>query len=244
VINDTYGLFFFDPDGGYVAAYEKDYGFRLHGWRGGVMVVEGPDGTLWSALSGRAFEGPKKGTRLRRIPSMTTTWAYWLMLHPESTAYDLFDGQHYPQAEVPDAMSDEARRSLGTVDPRLAAEQWVLAVELDGKTKAYPLSESIERDAVNDELSGEPIAVLWYGPTRTAVAFHRRVDGRVLSLQADSVSPESAPFQDVETGTRWSLAGRAIDGPLRGTELPWVESIQCRWYAWSTEFPETLVHGQ
>ena len=26
VINDTYGLFFYDPDGGYIAAYQKDYG--------------------------------------------------------------------------------------------------------------------------------------------------------------------------------------------------------------------------
>ena len=45
-----------------------------------------------------------------------------------------------------------------------------------------------------------------------------------------------------ETGTRWTLAGRAIDGPLRGQELTWVDSIQCRWYAWSTEYPETLLH--
>ena len=33
VVNDTYGLFFYDPDGGYVAAYEKDYGYQFHGWR-------------------------------------------------------------------------------------------------------------------------------------------------------------------------------------------------------------------
>ena len=58
VINDTYGLFFYDPDGGYVAAYQKDYGYKFHGWRGGVMVVQGRDGTLWSALSGVAFDGP------------------------------------------------------------------------------------------------------------------------------------------------------------------------------------------
>src|SRR5262245_11771879 len=27
IINDTYGLFFYDPDGGYIAAYQKDYGY-------------------------------------------------------------------------------------------------------------------------------------------------------------------------------------------------------------------------
>ena len=113
VINDTYGLFFYDPNGGYVAAYRKDYGFKFHGWRGGVMVAQGPDGSLYSALTGLAFQGPKKGQRLERVPSLTTEWGYWLMLHPESTAYDLFDGKRYASAPLPAGMSAEARASMG-----------------------------------------------------------------------------------------------------------------------------------
>src|SRR2546421_4015015 len=74
VINDTYGLFFYDPDGGYVSAFVKDYGYEFYGWRGGVMVVKGRDGTLWSALTGLAFEGPQKGKSLQRLPSMVTEW--------------------------------------------------------------------------------------------------------------------------------------------------------------------------
>ena len=70
VINDTYGLFFYDPDGDYVTAYRKDYGYRFEGWRGGVMVVRGKDGTLWSALSGLVLEGPQKGNNNNNmIPS-------------------------------------------------------------------------------------------------------------------------------------------------------------------------------
>src|ERR687887_737909 len=70
VINDTYGLFFYDADGDYVTAFAKDYGYEFYGWRRGVMVARGADGTLWSALTGIAFEGPQKGKRLPRIPSM------------------------------------------------------------------------------------------------------------------------------------------------------------------------------
>src|SRR5206468_5395965 len=78
VINDTYGLFFYDPDGGYVSAFQKDKGYEFEGWRNGVMVVKGADGTLWCALTGCAFEGPKKGQRLERQPSLLTEWGYWL----------------------------------------------------------------------------------------------------------------------------------------------------------------------
>src|SRR2546427_11132370 len=46
VINDTYGLFFSDPDGGYVSAFRKEYGYEVYGWRGGAVAVEGNTGTL------------------------------------------------------------------------------------------------------------------------------------------------------------------------------------------------------
>ena len=242
VINDTYGLFFYDPDGGFVAAYEKDYGYELIGWRRGVMVVQGPDGTLWSALSGRAFQGPRKGARLKRIPAMVTTWGHWLMLHPESTAYNLFDGKRYTPTPLPTTLSETARRSLGTVDPRLKPAVRVLGVETGNRQKAYSLAGLAERDCLRDTVEGRRTAVFWYAPTETAVAFEATVDGQSLTFYADEVSPETAPFKDKETGTRWTLAGRAVDGPLRGKELTWVNSIQCRWHAWAAEFPNTDIH--
>jgi hypothetical protein len=241
VINDTYGLFFYDPDGGYVAAYKKDYGYKFHGWRGGVMVVQGRDGTLWSALTGTAFEGPQTGRRLERLPSTTTNWGYWRMLHPESTAYNLFDGKKYRVTDLPSGVNTGAKASLGTVDPRLNDLQPILGVEMGGKTKAYPLDVGVERACFGDEIGGQPVAVFWYGPTRSATAFDPMVDGRRLIFYGDKISPESAPFKDKETGTRWTIAGRAVDGPLRGKELTWIPSIQCRWYAWSGEYPQTAV---
>jgi hypothetical protein len=242
VINDTYGLFFYDPDGGYVSAFAKDYGYEFEGWRGGVMVVRSQDGTIWSALSGRALEGPQAGKRLHRIPSMTSEWGYWLMLHPESTAYDLFDGRRYPMAELPVEFSAEARQTLGAPDPRLDPMKPVLGVELGDAYKAFPIDETRERACWLDTVGGEEIAVMWYGPTRSAVAFNRKLNGQILTLYADSISPETAPFKDKETGTRWTLAGRALDGPLRGVELTWARRVQCRWYGLVAAYTETTLH--
>ena len=244
VINDTYGLFFYDPDGGYVSAFKKDYGYEFYGWSGGVMVVKGRDGTLWSALSGVALEGPQKGKRLERIPSLVTDWGYWLMLHPESTAYDLFGGKKYPVADLPTKMSVEARQTMGAaVDPRLPPLAPILGLEHGGQFRAYRLDLAVERACFTDTVNGDPAAVFWYAPTQTAVAFRPIVEGRQLTLYADGISPDTAPFKDRETGTRWSLAGRGIDGPLRGKELPWINSVQCRWYAWAAEHPETSLYA-
>ena len=236
VINDTYGLFFYDPDGGYVSAFEKSYGFEFYGWRDGVMIARSEDGTLWSALSGRGFEGPRKGAQLRRIPALTTTWAQWLMLHPESTAYDMFDGRKYQPADLPVKVSAEARRTMRTTDPRLNDDTLVLGVELGTAYRAFPLEPRKERAVYQDD-----VVVFWYAPTRSAVAFSPKLEDRTLHFYASESSPETAPFKDRETGTRWTLAGRGIDGPLRGKELPWVSSIQCKWYAWASEYPETEI---
>lgn len=242
VINDTYGLFFYDPDGGYVAAYQKDYGYSFHGWKNGVMIVKGPDGSLWSALSGVCFEGAKKGQRLKRIPSLVTDWGYWMMLHPESTAYDLFDGKRYSVTPLPEKLSQEAKQTMGEVDTRLKPNVTVMGIEVGERRKAYPLNEPEQRACFNDSLGDQKVAVFWYRATRTAVAFSRELDGTTLTFYADPVSPESAPIKDRETGTRWTLAGRAVDGPLRGKELRWINSIQCRWYAWAAEFPRTEIY--
>lgn len=241
VINDTYGLFFYDPDGGYVSAFKKDKGYEFEGWRDGVMVVRGPDGTLWTALGGRALEGPRQGQRLVRQPSFLTEWGYWLMLHPESTAYNLFDGKRYPMVDLPTEVSPEAKATMVHVDSRLEPEALVLGVEAGQLIKAYRLNTAQERACFRDNEHDIALAVFWYGPTRSAVAFSSEFKGRTLSFYADDASPETAPFKDKETGSRWTLAGRAVDGPLRGEELQWVNSVQCKWYAWAAEFPETAV---
>ncbi|MFN0125667.1 MAG: DUF3179 domain-containing (seleno)protein [Verrucomicrobiales bacterium] len=241
VINDTYGLFFFDADGGYVSAFKKDYGYKFHGWRGGVMVVEDKDGSLWSALTGLAISGPSKGKRLERVPSMKTTWSHWLMLHPESTAYDMFDGKKYPMSELPTEISADAKASMGKVDDRLAAESLVMGLEGGKSQFAIDLTGLQERACFRDQVDGQTVAVFWYGPTRSAVVFESTLDGKSLTFYADEISPETAPFKDKETGTRWTLAGRGVDGPLKGKELNWFPSIQCRWYAWSHEYPQTRL---
>lgn len=244
VVNDTYGLFFYDPDGGYVSAFEKDYGYRFHGWQGGVMIAAGRDGTLWSAISGRAIEGPKKGMKLKRVPNVVTQWKHWLMLHPESTAYDLYDGKKYPVAELPEKMSPDALATMGEVDDRFEKFTPVLGIEGAKETLAVPLDGLSDRNCRMVQVDGQDIAVFWYGPTNSAVAFYSTLDGQKLTFYADGISPETAPFKDKETGTRWSLAGRGIDGKLRGAELKWAPSIACRWYAWSHEYPNTKVDQQ
>ena len=68
VISDSYGVFVYDADADFVRGWPASYDFRFHGWRNGVMVMRHEDGTLFDCLTGLAFEGPRKGERLRPLP--------------------------------------------------------------------------------------------------------------------------------------------------------------------------------
>jgi len=104
---------------------------------------------------------------------------------------------------------------------------------------------------VREEVGGEAWVVLWYGPTRTAAAYRpvatpaKKGDGpaRRVTLARDRKGGP-APFVDRETGSRWDVAGRAVEGELKGWTLAWLDGTQLRWFAWSAEHPRTSVYGE
>ena len=52
----------------------------------------------------------------------------------------------------------------------------------------------------------------------------------------------TAPFRDKETGSHWDIAGRAVDGQLKGWTLEWLDSVDVLWHAWSAEHPQTTIY--
>lgn len=254
VIRDTYGVFVYDPDAGFARGFKRSLDFTFHGWRNGVMVMKHKDGTLFSTLSGRAFAGPRKGQRLQAIPTITTNWGYWKAAYPKSVNYRMFE--KYQPIELTRGQNKDSLCSRGPADKRLASQAEVIGVSLGDKTKAYPLSVLAKSGGlIRDTIAGKPITVLWYAPTRTAAVYAPDVDGtraegykstrqvtRQVTLELDRRA-QAAPFVDRETKSHWGIEGRAQSGPLKGRTLRWVDSVQCRWFAWSAEYPDTRLHA-
>jgi hypothetical protein len=265
VISDSYGVFVHDPDAGFARGFAPSFQFSFHGWRNGVMVMKHQDGTLYSCLSGVAFDGPNKGKNLRPVPTLVSDWGFWLRRYPQAVAYHMFD--KYKPVELPAAPTADAAASRGPADLRLPADSPVLGVWAGTEARAYPLRAEEPTGLIQDRLDGKPVVVLWYGPTRTAAAYRpeaappRKYPGprpdkngespvvsdpapeRKLTLTCDAADPE-APFADKETGSRWDVAGRAVAGELKGWTLTWLDGTQVKWFAWAAEHPQTTVYGK
>src|SRR5215212_2842924 len=140
VISDSYGVFVYDPDAGYARGFAPSYHFKFHGWRNGVMVMRRDDGTLYSCLSGVAFDGPRKGDRLKPIPTLTSDWGTWMHLYPHAVTYLMSD--KYRPTELPkEPNADSVKSRPANADPRLKPEALVIGVRLGDKTKAYEVKD-------------------------------------------------------------------------------------------------------
>ncbi len=74
------------------------------------------------------------------------------MLHPESTAYDLFDGDLYRINPLPVVMSEPAKRTQGKVDPRPGSRcRDVLGVRIR-QALTFPLDGLPERACLTDKV--------------------------------------------------------------------------------------------
>jgi hypothetical protein len=64
---------------------------------------------------------------------------------------------------------------------------------------------------------------------------------RTVTLEIDD-KQATAPFVDKETLSRWDIAGRAVEGKLKGWTLEWLDGTQVKWYAWAAEYPATSIY--
>jgi hypothetical protein len=272
VISDSYGVFVYDPDAGYVRGFAPSFEFRFHGWRNGVMVMQHKDGTLYSCLTGLAFDGPKKGTRLKPVPTVVSDWGWWLDHYPDAVAYHMFD--KYRPVELASESNPDSLKSRGKPDPRLQPADEVLGVWTGKSARAYPVAALEKSGLIADSLDEEPVVVLWEPATRTASAYRpiasqprkykapqpdatgvSKPDEGVPTPAGTPVSPprkltlvlapekSAGRFQDAETKSFWDVVGRCVEGALKGYTLEWVDSAQVRWFAWAAEYPEGSVHA-
>jgi hypothetical protein len=245
ILDDGWGVFVNDPDAGYARGYVPPGGhFRFYGWRNGVMVMKHQDGTLYSGLTGIAFAGPKKGTRLQPEPTLVSNWGFWQKRYPQAVAFTMYDKFH--PVEMATEVKEDSRKSRGPVDKRLAADTLVLGVWDGHGARAYPLDVLEKAGMIHETANGQPRLVLWYGPTKTAAAFRQPFGTSGVKGDAGWVfsvdrKVGEAPFVEKRLGLHWDITGRPVEG---GPRLAWMDSVQVRWFAWVAEYPETSIYGQ
>ena len=110
--------------------------------------------------------------------------------------------------------ADEAAAYLGDRKP-------VVALEVNGEAKAYPIEILVWHEIVNDTIGGVPVTVTFCPLCNTAIAFDRRLDGTTYDFGVSgNLRYSDLVMYDRQTESWWQqITGRAIVGELTGKKL-------------------------
>ncbi|MEM1040992.1 MAG: DUF3179 domain-containing protein [Bacteroidota bacterium] len=211
--------------------------------------------TLWQQLTGDALVGDLLGTQLTVHPAQIVSFEQFRAAYPESRVLSRETGHTRDYGRNPYAGYDDIDRQPflfdGPEDDRLRPMEKVVALKLDGAEKAYPYTLTREQRVVNDEAAGTPLVVFHADGAVSALdaaeiaasrqagstgVFDRRAGGQTLTFQWDD------GFVDTETGSRWDVTGRAVAGPLAGTQLARLPHGDYFAFAWLAFKPETEIY--
>jgi len=214
-------------------------------YNGTIVLQDRATGTLFSPFGGLGLEGPLAGRKLERLPLILTHWDEWLARHPDTDvvfASPALRGGHgawYTPGKW--GIVSEMGSTIVSFDPRLPENTLVYGME-SGQGKSYPLEEVRAKGGVVNDAVGPLAVVILARGTLEAAGFERRLDGRILTFRAAPAPPGA--MADEETGSRWSIEGEAIAGPLRKKRLAPLDGYTVEWHVWSAYNPRAEVFAE
>ena len=229
-------------------AKDKALYFENAGVVGGNEVFKDREtGSRWQQSSLEAISGPLRGTKLSLYPFLLTNWGEWRRLHPDTLVLKPLPGYADRVAvkneQVRQGLSGEgaAPSDVTYHDDRLKPKTMVLGLDVDGASRAFPLTALRTAKVVNEPLGGKPVVIVHQPQSDTTTAFVARARGKTLTFSA--ANDKATELRDAETGSRWTAYGECTGGALKGATLEPLILEPEYWFAWSEFHRDTTIYA-
>jgi len=158
----------------------QDLSFGVSGllYNSDVLMYDRQTQSLWSQILGRAISGPSKGSVLQPVPVIHTNWQGWLQSHRQSSVLSTQTGYARDYSSNPyDGYGDSKQLwfPVANRDRRYANKEWVIGLEVNGLTRAWPFSELDsswqaypQQSYLDDKLNGQSVRVYYQPANRSA----------------------------------------------------------------------------
>jgi len=207
-----------------------------------VMYDRNSEESLWPQMNRQSNCGAATGTALDMLPVVEMTWGQWRELHPDTKVVSdrtghnrIYSTRGYPYGNYEE--EDNPRLLFDMpIDERRPPKERVLGIPTgSGGGVALPFN-ALDADGsarvVTVAAGGTERTVFWSRDAQSAMAFETN----------DTFSVENGRIVDGETGSVWTVDGRAVEGPRSGEQLaPVNEAYVAFWFAWAAFQPETTI---
>ncbi|MGE0161293.1 MAG: DUF3179 domain-containing protein [Gemmatimonadales bacterium] len=217
--------------------------------------------TWWQQATGEGIVGEHAGRVLRQVPAPVMRWRDVREQIPDVRVLSRdtgFPGYRERYGMNPYRGYDTQRGPMAwtfgrDVPAGLPAMERVVAIELGGESWAVPFGTLRERRIAELTVGGTALVVFYTPETVSAVDAARIQESRAVGSSAVYLAlvsgrrlrfepgPDRGSYRDRETGSTWEFSGRAISGPLQGTQLEEVAHGNHFWFAWGVFRPETRI---
>ncbi len=217
--------------------------------------------SLWTHYDGRAVIGTLTGVELEPISAPLLAWVDFKEQFPDGVVLDRErTGARRDYGTNPYGGYDDVGSApflfRGDADARAELLRRVVGVIIGDNAKAWTLDglANGEASVTPGELAGQDLVIFWKAGQASALdsaaisqgydvgsvgVFDPEVDGRMLTFASSG-----SQFFDTETGSQWSITGRALDGEFEGSQMTAVPHLDTFWFSWSAYRGQTdLIDG-
>ena len=212
-------------------------------WSQNLLMVDDETETFWPQMFLEGRCGTRSGEKLVAVPSIEMRWDSWKALHPDTRVVsgNLGFGRDY--TDYPYDLYESADFTIfpqKNLDGRRGVKDRLLGVPDGTGGTAFMFAELDARGplaVVNSAVGGVGLSVLWDRSAQAAQAYEPRSSTGPATLMVSN-----GQFVDAETGSVWTVEGRAVEGSRSGEVLvPIADAFVAFWFAWAEFYPGTEI---
>ena len=222
-----------------------------------LVMYDRQSETLWQQFTGRAIVGDYAGEKLTMLPSSMISFKEYYTAYPKGLVLSKNTGFNRQYGNNPYVGYDDINNSPflydNPIDKRLKPMRRVVSLVSNEKAKAYPYDILKKQKVINDTFDGEQIVLFHKSGTVSALdsrkitnskdvgstaVFSAVLDDKVLSFTYDVTKG----IIDEQTGSSWTILGKAIGGKLKGKELKQKVHADHFWFSFAAFNPDTKIY--
>lgn len=196
----------------------------------------------WSQLRLECINGELINDKPQLINVVETNWKTWKTLYPNTQVLNTQTGfnRSYGTSPYGDYATNNSRFIFNPeiTNSALPNKERVYAIIDDNKSKVYQFSTFKDGAAIKDTFNGENYLI---------VGNNDLIYGFKLSSVYDNLTFEydftdSEVFFNDNEGNKWSVFGKAIEGPRTGETLTEAKSVMSYWFAIAAFYPNPEIY--
>jgi hypothetical protein len=209
--------------------------------------------SLWQQFSGEALVGDYTGYELTIIPSQLISFDQFREAYPGAEVLSRETGHRRNYGNNPYAGYDDINNSpfllREEVPDKISPMEKVIGVRTEQEVKGYTYSITRVKRVLHDIVGGEPVVIFHVDGMASALdnrTIYRSRDDGATGVFSPVLKNEHLDFEfrrgeirDKNTGSIWSVSGRATGGPLKGEQLETKIYGDYFAFAWLVFYPET-----